>query len=386
MEPDPEMVALQAESLSPFEEGTYACGYEVLHKSSTEVSYLAVIALEDRLQEAPWYASLKRRGQLGNTRIDSSVLGWLKVLPKIDPALAKASAVVVLRLSTEVLLLVLREGVLVALHAIDAQEIADNETEFTRECFRLMAQADALGVTPNVAYLIAHTPKQLEATRTIFVENGLVEQIHTHQISEDKAEALLVEGLRLRADAKASMDLTLMRWREEAKHARMRVWIALVCGLSVLLWLCAASVLFLLPRYYEQQANTAAKQFKALQSAYGEYTMLSRRVNLIERYQDRSNSALEMLRIVCQAKPEGVTFLSFNFQQKNMIKISANASATADVYAFKENLEAALAIDPDQPTARPPAVVSIGRFVQDRKTNLQRVDVDVKFELQEEEE
>lgn len=386
IEPDMEMVALQAESLSPFEEGTYACGYERIYQSPTEVAYLAVIALEDRLQEAPWYESLKRRGQLGRCRIDSSVLGWLKALPKIEPALTTASAIVVLRLRSEVLFLALREGVLVTLHAVNSEDVLENNLEFMRECFRFMAQTDTLGVTPEVAYLFAHNAQQIEVTRALFVENDLVEQLHTHIISENQAETLLQQGLNERAEAKATMDLTLERWREEAKRAQMRTVITIISGIAVLIWLCIAGVLFFLPRYYEQQADVASRQYKALQSAYGEYTMLSRRVSLIERYQDRSNSALELLRIVCHAKPEGVTFLSFNFQQKNFIKISANATATADVYAFKEKLEAALAVDPNQPTARPPATVSIGRFVQDRKTNLQRVDVEIKFEIEEEEE
>jgi hypothetical protein len=214
------------------------------------------------------------------------------------------------------------------------------------------------------------------------------ETINDILLPAEMATAWLQQGLSKRAAAKTSMNVTPQSWRDLAKKQQKR-FLAILGGLFVaILWGACATYFILWPMQKEQELKLITAEYKALEGQYNEFETMRDRVELIERYKDRSNSALEILRLVCAAKPKGVTFLSLNFQQKRIIKISANAETPADVYAFKDALEQAFAVDPDaeEPSLRPAATPEIVRFVEDRKTGLQRIDVDIKFELPEEEE
>ena len=192
--------------------------------------------------------------------------------------------------------------------------------------------------------------------------------------SDEAAEALLQQGLRLRAEEGATFDLTPQAWRDEAKAARQRRLMVAAGSVLGVLWVLGAATLFLLPRIYAQRAKLTQKRLDAQRAAYEEVLDLRERVSLIERYQDRAFSALEMLRLLCEAKAEGMVFLSMTYRQKQTLRLTGTTEATADVYAFKEAL---------QKDARV-REVRINRLVQDGKTRKQRFDVEILFAVEEE--
>jgi hypothetical protein len=386
--PDAEMVQLQAESFSPFEEGDYACGCEILGQTDDSVHYLAVIASEERLAAQPWYPTLKSRHQLGRCRIDISVLAWRTILLEKEKMLREGRHFVFLQTAEEILFMVFVEGTLKGLHAFSASEADEDPSTMTRELSRFLALLNVWNIQGlSSAKIYAPSPADALALKALIKDLGIFETIDDILLPEATAAEWLVQGLAKREAAKATMDLTPQSWREMAKKAQRR-HMAIFGGLLLALaWGACAAYFVLAPLQKEQELAALRAEYNALGPKYNEYLTLRNRLELIERYQDRSNSALEILRLVCEAKPKGVTFLSLNFQQKNIIKISANAETTADVYAFKEALEKVFAVDPqDEACLRPPATPEIVRFVEDRKTGLQRIDVDVKFALVEEDE
>lgn len=387
--PDAEMVQLEAESFSPFEEGTYACGYEMLRQDQNEVRYFAAIASEERLAEASWYPTLKARHQLGRCRIDVSVLAWITVLLEKTPALVQGTQFILLQTAEEVLFMIVEEGALKGVHACNADELDEEPMALTRELNRFLALINTWGVTAvSVANIYAQTPAENLSLKALLKETGIFETINDVLLPDAMATEWLQQGLAKRSTAKAMMDLTPQSWRNMAKKLQQKCMAVLGLLVLALIWGSCAIAFTLLPMQKEQELEAVRAEYKALAPKYTEYLAMRNRLALISRYQDRSNSALEILRMVCAAKPEGVTFLSFNFQQKNIIKISANATTTADVYAFKEALESAFALDPnaEESSLRPAATPEIVRFVEDRKTGLQRIDVDIKFDMVEEEE
>lgn len=386
--PDAEMVQLEAEALSPFEEGTYGCSWELLQENQHEVNYLAVIASEERLAAAPWYPTLKSRHQLGRCRIDVSVLAWVNVLLDKEANLKHGSHFIFLQATDEILLMAVVEGVLKGVHAFSTLETLEDDAVMLRELSRFLALMNVwqLGNISS-AYVYAPTPADALAVKALLKEMDIFATIHDVLLPDGMATDWLKQGLAARASAKAKMDVTPQSWRDMAKKLHQKCMIILGGLFLALIWCACATYFILAPMQKEQELETIRAEYKALAPKYNEYLAMRNRLDLISRYQDRSNSALEILRLVCAAKPKGVTFLSLNFQQKNLIKISANAETTADVYAFKEALEKAFAVDPhaETPSLRPPAIPEIVRFVEDRKTGLQRIDVDIKFELVEEE-
>jgi hypothetical protein len=76
-----------------------------------------------------------------------------------------------------------------------------------------------------------------------------------------------------------------------------------------------------------------------------------------------------MLRLVCAAKAEDMTFLSISYRQKQALRLTGNCNETASVYAFKE------AVQKDGRIQE----VRINRLAQDAKTRQQRFDIDILF-------
>ena len=83
-----------------------------------------------------------------------------------------------------------------------------------------------------------------------------------------------------------------------------------------------------------------------------------------------------MLRLVCAAKAEDMTFLSISYRQKQSLRLTGNCNETASVYAFKE------AVQKDGRIQE----VRINRLAQDAKTRQQRFDIDILFVNSSEEE
>ncbi len=363
-----EALRLEAEALSPFEEGAYAVGIEPLEGSAEGASYWVAVASNEALGEA-WYEPLKRRGALGSTRLDLTVFGWLCGLLARRKALRKGHWMVAIRVAQEQLIVLLNEGTPYELRALPPEA---SDGDFAREAMLLLAQASLAGRgLPQGAVCVAVSREAAEPL------TGLMEQPPEVELldSDEAADLLLQQGLRTRAERGATFDLTPQAWRDEARATRQRHLMVLVGSLVGVLWLAAAAVLFFLPHYYDHQAKIVEKRLGAQRTAYEAVLDLRERVNLIERYQDRSFSALEMLRLVCAVKAEGMVFLSMTYRQKQTLRFTGTAEATADVYALKDALQKDDRI----------REVRINRLVQDAKSRKQRFDVELLFVTAEEE-
>jgi hypothetical protein len=191
----------------------------------------------------------------------------------------------------------------------------------------------------------------------------------TECLSDDAADALLQQTLQARNQAGKTFDLTPQIWRDEARAKRNKQMLIFLACLLGLAWAAGALTLFLLPRIYAQRAKEAALRIQAHRATYNEVVGLQERIDLIMRYQDRRFSALEMLRLVCAAKAEDMTFLSVNYRQKQSLRITGNCATTASVYDFKE------AVQKDERIQE----VRINRLAQDAKTRQQRFDIDILF-------
>lgn len=362
-----EALGLQAEALSPFEEGTYAVGIEPLGAHGEEAAYWVAVASDLSLDD-PWHDWLATRGLLGKLRLDLTGFGWWRGMLARRPALAKGRWLAALRTGQEQLLLLLEEGKPREMRALPPEA---PDGDFARETMLALAQAAmAGGGAPEGAVLFAKEPAAGAPLQEVLGQAPDFEPL----ASDEAAEALLQQGLRLRAEEGATFDLTPQAWRDEAKAARQRRLMVAAGSVLGVLWVLGAATLFLLPRIYAQRAKLTQKRLDAQRAAYEEVLDLRERVSLIERYQDRAFSALEMLRLLCEAKAEGMVFLSMTYRQKQTLRLTGTTEATADVYAFKEAL---------QKDARV-REVRINRLVQDGKTRKQRFDVEILFAVEEE--
>ncbi len=359
-------VWLQAEALSPFEDGAYAVGYEILCQTDEVLSILVAVAAHDVL-EAQWHEALVARNALGEVRIDLSALVWAHVVRKRFPRCAQGRWLVVFRVAQEQLLLVLNEGVILGVRALAPTA---SDADVARETMLLLTQTELSDAgTAGLSMVCFAADVSAGDVLTNFGENLQVEVF-----SAEIAAEWFAEGALERAFAKdATFDLTPAFWLEEARAAKRRRWLVMGGSAAGVLWLIAAGALAGVPQVYARLNARVSEQLKAQHKAYAEVLDLRRRVSLIERYQDRRFSALEMLRLLCEAKSESMTFTSLNYRQKQLLRVSGLADDTSEVYALKETLQKDERIQE----------VKIQRLSQDPKTRRQRFDVEILFPVEE---
>ena len=358
-----EALQLQAETLSPFDEGDYTAAWECLGKHNSMLLVWLAIASNDALT-ATWHDELAERKQIATVRMDATPLCWMQALPQRDPALKTGQAMVILRTAREQLILLFVEGKPVACRGLAPTA---SDADVRREATWVLTQA-ALGGTLEDAPIqwvcYATTAESVPQLDGLSDEPPRIEVL-----SNINAETLLQQTLRARATANKTFDLTPQIWRDEARANRNKRLLAVFAVFFGLLWSAAALTLFLLPRYYALQAKETALRIQAHRNAYNDVVGLQDRVDLILRYQNRRYSALEMLRLVCAAKAEDMTFLSISYRQKQALRLTGNCNETASVYAFKE------AVQKDGRIQE----VRINRLAQDAKTRQQRFDIDILF-------
>ncbi len=378
-------VPLQAEAISPFDEGDYSVAYEVLGRQRDQLNVLVVIASYEALNEA-WHQWLLERGLLAQTRLDLSALGWVRAMVERRPALAKGEHLVLLRVPSEQLLLLIAEGHLVAMRALspDAPVV-----DVVREGTVLLSQAAMSGVGGEIQSLVCFAK---EATFGEPLEMLLEETPVFEALSDEDAETFLQQGLKLRADEGVTFDLTPQPWRDEAKAAKQKHMMMFGGAILGILWVLCAVMLYAKPKIEAHRVETLQREIRAQKEAYNEVLALEARVEMIQRYQDKRYSVLEMLRLFCAAKPQGITFQNFTYRQKpsrqptaeggtsssqtQTLRVSGLAKSASDVYAFKDELLK----DEHQRIGE----VTINRLAQDAKTKDHRFDIEIAFPQEEE--
>ena len=362
-----ETVSLQAEGISPFDEGTYAVGFEVVERGSEKLSVLAAVASNDALAEQ-WHGWFVEQNVIGVCRLDLSILGWVRILREKFPRFASGQSLVILRSPKEWLVFSMREGCLATLRATPPEATS---ADVARETMLMLAQMAFSETGEGALPVLCLVPEEVDVApfQAIFGASLQVERV-----ASEEAEALLERGLALREEEGATFDLTPSAWHEEARARKRKKAVLIGGAVAVALWLIVALVLIALPQVYAKRSANVVAQLNAHHREYLDVLELRRRVAMIERYQDRQYSALEMLRLLCTAKAPSMTFLSVNYRQKQNLRVSGLSDDTADVYALKEKLQA----DPRVHE------VKISRLTQDPKTRRQRFDVELVFPTEEE--
>ncbi len=376
-----EAVQLQAEQISPFDEGDYSVAYEPLSKHDGTLEGLVVISSHEALN-ASWYEWMKERGLLAQKRLDLTAFGWARAILERCPKLAEGEHLVLLRAPTEQLLLLLVRGMLVALRALPAEA---TDADLIHEGTVLLSQAAMGGYGEELcsAVCFADAPEKAQPLELLFGD-----EVQFELLAEKDADALLQRGLKLRDEAKTSFDLTPQPWRDEAKANRQKQMMMMGAVVLGILWVACAALLYLKPLMAERRVAQLQETLVAQQPAYLEAIGLNSRVQLIERYHDRKYSVLEILRLICMAKPAAMTFDSFVYSQpesrqlledgqkrSETLRVQGTTRSASDVYAFTDALR-------EDPMGRIQDVKT-NKLRQDSATQAQTFTVEMFFEKQE---
>ena len=138
-----------------------------------------------------------------------------------------------------------------------------------------------------------------------------------------------VEGCARREAEDGSFDVTPADWSEACTESRFRRKLKIFLAAAIGLWALVMGVLF----GYEVVYNMMRDHQKDLRKgahakAFKEVLDMTNRVALIDRYEDRSTCALEMLKLVSDSLPddEGMLFDSFRFRRGESVFVRGKAS------------------------------------------------------------
>lgn len=328
-------VRLTMESLMPFEEEAYTYSYEVVRERPEALDVFVAGAANETLAQCG-HDALRAVDGLGKVRLDLSALGWARGVAARWPQVGEGLRPVLVRAPKETVFLLLADGAPLEVRGFppdSADEVLAHA--MTLALVRLGMEDESAGAVGRGLCLAAE-PAQAEPLR-----QALGGEVDFEPLTD--AEALLQAGLRARAEeGRATFDLTPPAWIAEAKALRQKRLLLLGGSAFGVVWLLCALTLFFLPRVYAKMAADVRAELDAQHAAYEEVMALRNQLDLVRAYGDRSQSALEMLLLICKSKQPNVILKSFTYDRTkdSTVRVTGQADTTGDVYDLINKLEA----------------------------------------------
>ncbi len=324
-------VALQMDKISPFDEGDYSVGYEVLSEDAESLWVLAAAMSNETFGEINNAFS---RAGWRVVRSDIALLGWLRTLCGPLRLNGPGRRIVLARFTDEWAVLVMNHGTLVMARCFG--KVAGHEAllrELTLSMLSVEIEAGSLAV---VEIIVVAPEPPANALMTGLEELFAVAPEHKTIPSPEGG----LEGVALRTLEQGGLDMTPRFWHEALREASIRRKVN--CGViaACAAWALFMAVLFAGPLVYQQLTRRVRARSSAHFARHKAVSDTRKRVNLILSYTDRTHSPLEILRIVSGYLPQGITLTGFNYKRQDGVKITGEADLPTLVYQFKDAVTA----------------------------------------------
>ena len=334
------MVALQLDKFSPFPVEQMVSAWEVLRREEKAWTVLIGAARKDAADGLG-----DRLGKAGvlPARVDAVLLGWWRLLQDRGDVPEQGRHVVVL-LEPEAgpEILVFDDGVPVAFRSVGEGEAARGEdfvAETVREVgFTLMSlELDhGAGAGTIAVWSRGAAPRELAAAlrEDYDCEVALKSLNDLPPVSEGLARRELEAG-------SGAFDLTPESWRTREERQRFKRRVLSACAWIAGAWVLAVAVV--VGGLYRERSVLARleRERDRTRGPALEVREMRRRVYMVDRYMDRSRSALECLRVVSELLPEGVDLTSFTYRKEEQVRVSGEATSVNLIYELKDGLDAA---------------------------------------------
>ena len=130
-------------------------------------------------------------------------------------------------------------------------------------------------------------------------------------------------------------------WSEALSNRRWARTFGLAVAGGAALWAALALFLFGYPALLGARARSLGAQVEANRASEDEVRQFRERIAIVDRYADRTYSALEVLREVALALPEDVTLAKFNYDAaRHEASVEGSSTTSAPAYEFSNNMKA----------------------------------------------
>ena len=327
----------ELEGISPFPDEELSPAAEIVSETDSEMQ--VVVSALPAAAAAEFGAALAA-ARVHVTRTDATALGWLRSLwPRLCEVEVRRR-LVLLDLGDGWDLAVLDDGAPVQLRGIGP---VDSAAALGREVTLSLLACEAGGV--EVGDVVVCSREQPE--EDVLARLAAFGPVRTLLVDDPAAG---VEGCAQREAEGCTFDVTPDDWGEARTESRFRNKLKAFLAVAIGLWALVMGVLFGYEIVYNMMRDHQRDLRKGVhKKKYEEVVAMTNRVALIDRYEDRSTCALEMLKLVSDSLPDddGMTFDFFRFRRGDGVFVRGKASQRESWRQLEQALRAAQAPRPD---------------------------------------
>jgi Tfp pilus assembly protein PilN len=338
---DPEeirsMAELQMDKFAPFPVDQMCVGHEVL--AQTEDRSRVLVAAAPRGTVDAIGATFFQAGILPQS-IDVVIMGWWWLL-KAKGHVAETGRELFLIVDDDATeLVVSQDGTPVLIRALAAigVEAAAAAKEIAEETIYTLTTIETEWGAGHVDKL--HVWHGEKISPEFLRELSAASEVDI-DFNELKKLPPLSEGLARRIHERrgAVLDLAPAEWKASAisREARKRITIIAVTLLAI--WMMAVGALFVYSQHEQDTAVFAKNELQRLDKKAGEVRELQKQVQSLQRYADRSYSALECLREICMLMPPGPELDALNYEKYNQVSLRGVADGDGPILDFFKQLQ-----------------------------------------------
>ena len=338
---DPEeldgMVELQMDQISPFPAGQLTLSYELLEETENHSRVLAVAAPRDSVDEL---GELFKSKNIYIRSLDAEILAWWSLLTVHSDIPSEGRVILILEEHTEFSMIIVDDGVPICFRSLELFHDFTDEAvlhEIVEEIRYTLLSLEAEYGHRDECGIEFWSESEVPETLLNMLGNECTGAINVHDLGTIPS---LAEGLTLRsADRTAHhVELVPREWLELQRKKRF-MQVATIASIAVLsIWLTVISItgaVFAIQKASVNHTKKEAAKYsgpaRAAQAAREE--MLS-----LEKYANRSHSALECLLGVTQTLPDFVEITSFAYTKGKAIRLSGTGDNSDLIYDYFQQL------------------------------------------------
>ena len=352
--------------ISPFPDEAYRVGTEVVAETDKEI-IAVVAALPDAVSQEIGDALDAAKARI--VRTDATAFGRLRTLwPRIVAGGSVGRRLVLMDLDDGWDFLVMDDDAPVMVRGLGPVATA---AELGREVMLGLIQCENSAGMRDLGEIVLISGAAPEAA--IQEKLAAYGTVRVEIVGEDDAYAG-VEGVANRTVEDSSLDVTPELWNMALKDARFKKQLTIGVAIAGGIWLLAMLVLFGVPLGFGWLTDRQKAASKRHHAIYQKVKDTRDRVRLVQRYSDHARGALEMLKVIADRMPEGVTLSQLQYKRGESVRVGGVAQQPTDAYDFKNALDKT-SLDDDSPLF---GEVTLSEVKQQRGGG-HRFDIEAKF-------
>ena len=317
-------IATQAlQPLSPYPDTPLTASCETLRETSSGRTVLAVALPEDSAEDI---ADALDAAKLNVTRIDVLSLGTIRMAwQSLGFGSDTLRRLVLVPCNTSISLFVMDGDCPVTVRAIP------KDCDLKREVMLSLIEAEAF----------AEAAELVETVILGECDTAAIADVASIRIV-DVAEIDSVEGIVQRSAEENTLNALPDSWRDVLDETRFKAKMKRYVFAALAFWLVMLGVIIGVPRYYDYLTDAQREISRAHSREYRRVREKKEQVEAVRSVFNHDLGALESLRVVASAIPEGLVLSRWNFKRGENLTFSGTSESGnhQSVYDFKDSLSA----------------------------------------------